>query len=395
MKSVSEIDASEDRPRTRRRRWPFAVAAGVVLAVGAGAFLMKPKNAAGDAAADAAKSEAAEQLVTAIAVTNREFLRTAPVSGEARPYRDIRVFAPMTNVRVMEVMAEIGDVVEEGQPLARLDTEVVNAQVQQAEAEVRQATIEQKRTEEEWNRIDPIADEAALSQEEIATRRAAADAAKARLAAQKAALNQIEARVQGGYIRAPAAGLVIDRNARVGEMANSEALFRIVGEGRLEVAAAVSERDILALRAGQVAVFTTSDGKKVEATLRVPAVAVDSRARTGEALFDLPKDADIRAGMYLRGEVVVEKTRALAVPVGAISYATGSPSVFVIADGKAQLTPVTLGAKTGDYVAVVSGLKEGQTVAAAGGAFLLDGDSVRTTAPDAEGDTVASTDERG
>lgn len=392
MKSVGEIDAAEDRPKTRRRRWPFAVAAGVVLAVGAGAFLMKPKNAA-EGEADAAKTEASDQLVTAVAVTSREFLRTAPVSGEARPYRDIRVFAPMANVRVMEVMAEIGDVVDEGQPLARLDTEVVNAQVQQAEAEVRQATIEQKRTEEEWNRIDPIADEAALSQEEIATRRAAADAAKARLSAQKAALNQIEARVQGGFIRAPAAGLVIERNARVGEMADSQALFRIVGEGRLEVAAAVSERDILALQAGQVAIFTTSDGKKVEATLRVPAVAVDSKARTGEALFDLPKDADIRAGMYLRGEVVVEKTRALAVPVGAISYATGSPSVFVIADGKAHLTPVTLGAKTGDYVAVVSGLKEGETVAAAGGAFLLDGDSVRTTAPGAEGETVASTGE--
>jgi RND family efflux transporter MFP subunit len=390
MRAVKEVGATRLKVR---RRWPFVAAAVSVVAL-IGVFIALNANKPPAAATDA-EAQSREQLVTAIEVTSREFTRTAPVSGEARPYRDIRVFAPMTGVRVMEVMAEIGDQVEEGQPLARLDTEVVSAQVTQAEAEVREATIEQKRTEEEWNRIDPIADEAALSQEEIATRRAAADSAKARLAAERAALAQIKARVQGGFVRAPAAGLVIERNANVGEMADNQALFRIVGEGRLEVAAAVSERDILALSQGQTAIFTTSDGKTVEATLRVAPVAVGSETRTGTALFDLPADAGVRAGMYLRGEVVVERTRALGVPIGAVSYATGSPSVFVIENGKAHLTPVTLGARTGDFIAIVSGLREGQTVAAAGGAFLLDGDSVRTTTQGAENPSVASNGNAG
>ncbi len=394
MRSVGEIEGTASRPKGRRRLTLALAAFGVLAALGIGMFLMKPKTPT-KAAGDEKGEQANNQLVTAIAVTTREFARTAPVSGEARPYRDIRVFAPMAGVRIMEVMAEIGDAVEEGQPLARLDTQIVNAQVQQAEAEVRQATIEQKRTAEEWNRIDPIADEAALSQEEIATRRAAADAAKARLASQKAALAQIQGRAQGGFVRAPASGLVIERNARVGEMADSQALFRIVGDRRLEVAAAVSEHDILALHPGQVATFTTSDGETVKATLRVAPVAVDSRARTGEALFDLPAEADIRAGMYLRGEVIVEKINALAVPVAAISYATGTPSVFVIEEGKAHLRPVTLGTRTGDYFAVLSGLKEGETVAAGGGAFLLDGDSVRTTAPGADSSATAAAGNSG
>jgi hypothetical protein len=66
----------------------------------------------------------------------------------------------------------------------------------------------------------------------------------------------------------------------------------------------------------------------------------------------------------------------------------------VIKDNKAHLTPVTLGAQTGNYIAVVSGLKEGETVAAAGGAFLLDGDTVRTTEPEAS-DAVASAGQNG
>ncbi|HXI86061.1 MAG TPA: efflux RND transporter periplasmic adaptor subunit, partial [Parvularculaceae bacterium] len=225
--------------------------------------------------------------------------------------------------------------------------------------------------------------DAALSKEEIATRRAAAESAKAQLAARKAALEQLKARVQGGYVRAPAAGLIIERNARVGEMADSQALFRIVGDDRLEVAAAVAEPDILSLKAGQTATFTTSDDAVVEATLRVAPVAVDSRTRTGEALFDLPKDANIRSGMYLRGEVIVDQSMALGVPQAAVSYATGSPSVFVIENGVVHQRPVTIGARTGDFVAVLSGLQEGEVVAAAGGAFLLDGDSVRTVSADA------------
>ena len=410
MRSIESLEGSDERSGRGRRFWRGAIAASVVVViVGAGAVVMTtmsgPPTIAGKSAqATAAPAKASQtstakpqapgkkgkpkpepniQLVTAITVEPREFKKTAPVSGEARPVHDIRVFAPQTGARIAEVLAEIGDEVKEGQPLARLDAGLVEAQIDEAEAQVRTAEIEAKRAADEYARIGPDEKDAALSKEEIATRRAAAESAKAQLAARKAALEQLKARVQGGYVRAPAAGLIIERNARVGEMADSQALFRIVGDDRLEVAAAVAEPDILSLKAGQTATFTTSDDAVVEATLRVAPVAVDSRTRTGEALFDLPKDANIRSGMYLRGEVIVDQSMALGVPQAAVSYATGSPSVFVIENGVVHQRPVTIGARTGDFVAVLSGLQEGEVVAAAGGAFLLDGDSVRTVSADA------------
>ncbi|MBI1366819.1 MAG: efflux RND transporter periplasmic adaptor subunit [Alphaproteobacteria bacterium] len=413
MKSVETLGES-GAASSRRRFWRGAVGAFLVVGMlGFAGFVVtqmtgspgsevasarpQTQDAAAAPAKPATRNDKKEktksapniQLVTAISVTKREFEKTAPVSGEARPVHDVRVYAPATGVRIAEVMAEIGDQVKEGQPLARLDAGLVEAQIQQAEAEVRAAEIEQRRAAEDYARIGPADKDAALSTEEIATRRAAAEAAKAQLAAKKAALEQLKARVQGGYIRAPASGLVIERNARVGEMADNQSLFRIVGDDRLEVAAEVAEPDILSLKPGQDATFETSGGAFVKATLRVPPVAVDSKTRTGVALFDLPKDADIRSGMYLRGNVVIEKLTALAVPQAAISYATGSPSVFVIESGRAHLTPVTLGVRDGDFVAVMSGLKGGETIAAAGGAFLLDGDPVRTVAPDGPPETTA------
>lgn len=371
--------------RFRLRKLPrpaLVLAAAVVAAAAIGVYLVRPKSDPKIAIAPQTPEQNV-QMVTAVRASPREFVRAALVSGEVRPVDDVRVFASTTDVRIAEVLADVGDMVEEGQPMARLDAWVADAQILAAQAQYQEAKIEQVRAAEEFARIKPIADSGALSQEEVETRRAAAAAADARLAAQKAALEQVKARLQGGFIRAPAAGLVIERSAKVGELADQKALFRIAGGNRLEVAAAVSERDLLSLTAGQNATFRTGDGVIVAAVLRRPPVAIDPNTGVGEALFDLPLDVPVRTGMYLRGEVAVEKSVHFAAPQTAISYASIAPSVFVIADGKAQLRPVELGPKSGEFVAILSGIEEGEMIAASGGAFLLDGDAVRVVDPDA------------
>jgi RND family efflux transporter MFP subunit len=379
IKVVPNPDPKRDDAASMVKRRPplLILAAALVAAATAGYFILNKKGGEGAPSALSAADRA--PLVSTIAVGRRAFARTAPVSGEVRPRDDVRVFAPAAGVRIAEILVEIGDVVEAGAPLARLDADVVDAQIREAEAGVRQAASERTRAANEWARVDPVKDDPAFSKEEIERWRAAAAVADAQLAARKAALSELKARTQGGFVRAPVGGLIIERNARVGEFADQQALFRIVGDNALEVAAFVSEGDILSLRQGQIATFTATDGAIVKAALRIAPVAVDPDTRTGLALFDLPADAPVRAGMYLKGEVVTDETEAFAVPLSAVTYAAGEPGVFVIEDGRAKLTKVGLGARTGDYVAVTEGLSGGETVAAAGGAFLMDGDIVRTT----------------
>ena len=334
-----------------------------------------------------------QQLVTAAPVAMHKFVMTAPVSGEVRPYRDIRVFAPASGVRISEILVDIGDQVEKGQRLAKLDSGVADAQINAARASLEQAKIQAARTAEEYSRVAAIADTGALSKEEISTRRAAAEAAKAQLAAQRANYAQVNARFKGGYVVAPEAGLVIERNARVGEYADKDTLFRIVGDDRLEIIAQVSEGDMLAMKKGQTAKFTVGGGEVVNATLRRPPVAVNTTTRTGEALFDVEDGAPLRTGMYVRGEVETGGINAISAPLAAVTYKSSEPAVFVIKDGKALLTPVEIGAQSNGEVAVVSGLKVGDVIAMAGGAFLLDGDNVKAVAPGQEpaDDEAAST----
>lgn len=381
MNVMGKIDVDKTQKPKRPRYWLWI---GVFAAIVIGAIAVKtmqPKKPPASLAAQSDKLTA--QLITATAVENRSFSRMAPVSGDARPVNDVRVFAPVNGVRVAEILADIGDQVAAGAPLARLEAGVAEAQIRSAQAQLESARVDQVRAVAEYRRAAAIAESGALSAEAIEARKAAADSATARYNAQRAALSEVNTRVGGGFVRAPVAGLVIERRARVGEFADQQALFRIVGDNRLEVAAQVAEADILSLKAGQKATFRTSDGASVEAVLRRPPVAIDTASRTGEALFDLPADTAVRAGMYLRGEVEVNRGEALAVPQTAISYATGAPSVFVVENGVAKRRTVQLGGRVGDFVAVTGGLAQGEIVAASGGAFLQDGDPVRTSTPTA------------
>ena len=178
--------------------------------------------------------------------------------------------------------------------------------------------------------------------------------------------------------RAPVAGLVISRSVELGATVNTQELFRIAGDNRLEVSAQISETDVVSMRTGQNAVFRLADGSTVQGALSRPPASIDERTRTGEALFDLPRDTRVRAGMHLSGEIELAQRQALAAPQDSIRYENGRAYVFVVGpDNQVHKTYVNLGAREGDLVEITGGAAPGARIAGAGSAFLRDGDRVR------------------
>lgn len=341
------------------------------------------------------------QSVTVTPVSLQSFAPTISLNGEARPVRDIQVAAPATGVRILELLVDEGDTVRSGQPMARLDTNLSQAQTRAAQASVAEAQSAAVRARGEYQRAESIRDSGALSTEAIEQRRAAALAADARLAAARAQLQEVNARLGGGYVRAPAAGLVIDRTAEIGRNVDGQVLFRIAAGNDLEVAAQVAEAEALALQRGQSAIFTLVDGTTVNATLRRLPASIDSRTRTGEALFSLPRGSRVRAGMYLRGEAQMAARQAIAVPQDSVLYDGGQAYVFVVdAQDIAHRVNIRLGARRGAMMEVISGLDAGQLLVGSGAAFLRDGDRVRpmpapTEAAAPSGETPQSEELRG
>ncbi|MES1199320.1 MAG: efflux RND transporter periplasmic adaptor subunit [Pseudomonadota bacterium] len=316
--------------------------------------------------------------VSAVAISTHDFSPVITLTGEARPQRDIHVFAPSSGVRVLQLLADEGDQVRAGQPLARLDTALSTAQIRAAEAQVANAQSAAIRARDEYNRAESIKDSGALSAEAIGQRRAAADAADAQLAAAQAALAETNARLQGGYVRAPVAGLVISRTVQLGAMVDQQEMFRIAGGDALEVAAQISENDVLALHDGQVATFQLADGSSINGTLSRRPASIDSRTRTGEALFALPPQSRVRAGMHLSGNLQLGSRAVLAAPQTSVMYENGQAYVFKLAaDNSAIKTAVTLGQRDQDWVEIVSGLNLNDRIVGSGAAFLRNGDKVR------------------
>ena len=330
-------------------------------------------------------TEPSGQVVTVAHVEMKPFTRHVPLSGEARPKRDLRVFAPSSGVRILELMVEQGDYVKAGQPLARLDTTLVNAQGAGERASVAEALANQVRAADAYKRAESIKDSGAISKEQLESRAADAKASAARLAAAQANLAQWNARMQGGYVRAPAAGLVIERPAQLGTLVDGQTLFRIAGDNALEVAAEVAEADMLALSVGQTANFKLMDGSSITAKLRRPPASIDAKKRTGTALFDLPRDPRLRTGMFLRGDAELAAREVMAIPQSAVIFEGAAAHVFVIDEqNRARQTEIALGDRDGDLVAVREGLTPGQHIAIGGAAFLQDGDLVRPVDPRAQ-----------
>jgi len=385
-KSAWERATDAPTDEARRRKILIILGGGIVAAV---VLLAVLSRLGGDGAVHTEVSTA--QTVTPITVSMQSFSPTIALNGEARPVRDIQVAAPTSGVRILEILVDEGDYVRQGQAMARLDTNLAQAQIRAAQASVAEAQSAAVRARGEYERAESIRDSGALSTEAIEARRAAAIAADARLLAARAQAQEVNARLGGGYVRAPANGLVIDRTAEVGRDVQGQVLFRIAAGNQLEVAAHVAEGDALALQEGTPAVFTLVDGSTVQGTLRRLPASIDSRTRTGEALFSLPQNTRVRAGMYLRGEAQLPPRDVIAIPQSSILYDAGQAYVYVINTARregeqepvflVQRTNVTIGARNGDAVEIIAGLTPGQRIVGSGAAFLQQGDDVRLLAP--------------
>lgn len=363
-----------------RRRKIVMIAGGLFVGLLAGIAIVSHMGA--ERPAETAEGDSRYQAVTVVTVEAHAFSPVIEISGQARPQRDLQVTAPASGVRILELLVDEGDEVREGQAMARLDTAVSQAQIRAAEASVAEARSGSVRARGEYQRAESIRDSGALSTEAIEQRRAAAVAADARLTAAQAQLAEVNARLGGGYVRAPATGLVIDRTAEIGRNVDGQVLFRIAAGDLLEVAADVAERDMLALQEGQQASFQLVDGTTVNGRLRRLPASIDPQTRTGEALFGLPRGSRVRAGMYLRGEARLPERQALAIPQSSVLFEDGEPYVYVITrENRVAKTPILLGARDGDWVEVVSGPAIGAHVVGSGAAFLQNGDPVRPLAP--------------
>ncbi len=320
--------------------------------------------------------------IVSISVPGTEpVVRAVTFTGTIAARHDISIGSDGETGRIAAVLVDVGDRVEQGQVLARLDASTLRPEVERLGAALEQARAEAELAEAEYGRAAGVFSSAgALSKEEVERRRSSSVTAAARVKVAAAQLAEGQARLARTEIRAPAAGIVLARAAEVGQIAGpgNGVLFRLAEGGEVELRGQISEQDMPHLRIGQPATARlTGIDSAFEGSVRLLGAMIDPETRLGEVRVALKSDPNLRPGAFARGEVMVGTEPRPVVPQTAVlSDAQGTYVVIVGPDDRVARRAVKVGGTTAHGVAIVEGLKGDERVVTTAGAFLREGERV-------------------
>jgi HlyD family secretion protein len=301
-------------------------------------------------------------------------------SGQLTPRETISIYPQVNGYRVARVFVDVGDQVKAGQPLVQLDDTLLTAQLAQAVALAQQQAVLADQAEAQAQRVKNLDGEGILSQEQIDTRRFAARSARAQANAQAAAVQDLRTRKALMIVRAPRAGLIIERNVQLGDLsgAGTTPFYRIAENGQIELAADLSLDALGKIRPGASARVTLGNGTQVIGVVRLISPAVDPNTKLGRIRITLPVRADIHSGDFAQARFLGGVRSSLAVPETAVRYDANGASVMVVgSDDRLVRVPVTTGERGGGWVELLTGPPDGARVVEKAGAMFVPGDYVR------------------
>jgi cobalt-zinc-cadmium efflux system membrane fusion protein len=300
--------------------------------------------------------------------------------------RRIAVATARIGGRIAQVVADYGQRVAAGEPLAWIDSPELGA----AQAEYGRAASMARLSQAEYERAELLLEGQAISRGELLRREADRRAAQAELQTAEQKLHllglsqaDVEALARDGAfpdhvypVRAPIGGRVTERAAIRGRVVPAEAeLFTIAELDRLWLFLQVFEKDLPAVREGsRVALSCESHPEdRFAGTIDFVGQVLDphSRTATARAVIDNPAGT-LKPGMFVYAQIEgaegdAQGPERVAVPAAALASVGGRDVLFVEAGERVFVVrPVVAGQAFGEWVEIRSGLAEGERIAVAG-----------------------------
>ncbi|HML14287.1 MAG TPA: efflux RND transporter periplasmic adaptor subunit [Xanthobacteraceae bacterium] len=187
-------------------------------------------------------------------------------------------------------------------------------------------------------------------------------------------------------VHAPAGGMIIGTTAQVGAIASLSAppLFRVVVGREIELQAEVPTVRLAKLQAGQSARVDVAGLGEVVGRLRFIAPDIDPMAQATRVRISLGRDDRLRIGTFAAALVEVGTICASTISLSAVLYGPQGPIVQVVRNNRIETRPIPVGLISADKVQVSEGINEGDLVVVRAGSFLREGDEVRPVLPAAK-----------
>lgn len=369
-------------------------------------------------AADVNAAPASESVV------RRDFASSVLATGAVQPQigAEVRVGARISG-KVERLLANIGDNVDKGQVVAKLEKADLEALVAQRQAELNFAEaklaavesllpqeIDKARLDLEQNQatltlaektlgrtrhlhvrtvateenLDQAEERFAVASSRVASSRKALELAETRYAEDlrqakaeveraRSALTNAQVQLSYATITAPIQGVIASVSTEEGETVaagmQAPTFVTIIDLERLQVDAYVDEVDIGKVKVDQRAIFTVDAFPGTEFEGKVSAIYPKAVIQDNVVNYDVVVDIQTPYHGRLRPEMTASVTifldqrqDVLAVSAKAVQREQGKTVVYVSEGGKAQPREIKVGWRDGPWIEVVSGLEEGETV---------------------------------
>ncbi len=377
LATASPIDSFDHQSfgeQRSRRKWWIAGAIALVLAIGAWLY-----SRSGGDAADAKPADQAP-TVTVITPGRGTIQGTISATGTLAARRELPVGSVGEGGQIVRVLVEAGDWVGQGQILAVIDRSVQTQQAASLGAQIQVSQADANLAQANLDRSLKLVARGFVSKADVDRLTATRDAASARVRVARAQLGEAQARTARLNIVAPAAGLVLERNAEPGQVVGgaSGVLFRLARGGELELRAGVSETDLAQLAPGVVAqVQPIGTERSFSGQVWQLSPVINPQTRQGIARIALAYDPALRPGGFATATIASGALVAPLLPESAILSDDKGSFVYIVGkSSKVARRPIKTGIVTENGIAVTEGLAGSERVVLRAGGFLAPGDKI-------------------
>jgi membrane fusion protein (multidrug efflux system) len=351
---------------------PNSLAVGAAIL--AGASCSKPSAEAGPASGGQARAGGRTTQTLTVAASDITIARRAtlvdgvPITGTLRPIETVEIRARLDG-DLQGVYVREGDFVRAGRLLARFESTEQESTAQSAAAD--RVAAQGELATAEWNleQSQQLFQAGAIPETDLRAARNAVATARARLAATNSRLRTTSMSARDTRVVAPTSGVIEKRLVENGEhITRGGAMFTLVRNDILELAAAVPERRANAVRVGQSVEFQASGTNVVGRVARL-SPTIDPTSRSITVYVQVPNaNGAIKGGTFASGTVLSRTiTNAMVIPQSALRQtATGNQLTYKIEKGSLDTATVEVGV-VDDRLGIVealSGVSDGDSLIA-------------------------------
>ncbi len=321
------------------------IAAGIIIVIAASCSSKATEN-------KQAAVPSAALPVDVIIAGNTTVDQTEVIAGSLLANRTVDIMSELSK-KIVEVSFKDGSYVQQGQTLYKLDDADIRARLRQLQAELNLAKINEQRLQE------------LLKTETV--RREEYDIALAKLQSLEAVKDLLLSDLSKTIIKAPFPGIAgISKVFKGSFVSPGMSLVSIQEQSTLKIQFSVSEKYTRLVKPGSKIEFTTESGTgKQQATVVSTEASVDQQSRNllVQASFANPSGR-LKAGMSAKVffNSAAESAKGIYVPTEALIPGGSGYSVFLVKNGTAKITSVTISNRNEEKALISSGIYNGDTV---------------------------------